>query len=130
MRTSLAGGIGEVKLKKRLETLEQMPGNVLKKIQMGVLPPKNRLSIVVTGVWGAADFSKSTCKRTLHEDGGVWEMVFLKNAQGDAALHYENEEELNRWIASFPIELPKRHLWPRQARMSEFAAMTNFRWRT
>jgi hypothetical protein len=77
-----------------------------------VLPPKNRLSIVVTGVWGAADLSKSTGKRTLHENSHLWEIVFLKNVNGEAALHYESEEKLNRWIASFPIELPKGHLWP------------------
>ena len=91
-------------LSRRIARLEQMPGNVLKKIQSGEIPPKKVWRFVATGVWGAADLSQSTCERTLHEDGTVWELVFLKNAKGEGASHRGSEEELNQWIATFPIE--------------------------
>jgi hypothetical protein len=46
-------------------------------------------------------FEKATCKRSLCPDGTLWEVVRLDNGEGG---EQPTDEELNRWIASFPIE--------------------------
>jgi hypothetical protein len=45
-------------------------------------------------------FEEATCKRTLCPDGTLWEVVRLDTmAGGEQPI----EEELNTWIAGFPI---------------------------
>ena len=44
------------------------------------------------------------CKRTLAPDGSVMELVELFGSnQGPDSI---TDEELDRWVASFPIEVP------------------------
>ena len=47
-------------------------------------------------------FEKATCKRTLCPDGTLWEVVRLDKIGEDG--DQPTDEELNRWIAGFPIE--------------------------
>jgi len=93
-------------LRKRLEALEQTSVSSLEKIRNGTLPPKDRLRIVATGVAGSVDLRSSTCRRTLHDSGVLHEFVELKEEHGElAGSEGLSAEELNRWIATFPIEL-------------------------
>jgi hypothetical protein len=55
--------------------------------------------LVVRPVIGPTDLAKSTCQRTLCPDGSLMEVVNL-NGNGSGV----SEEELDRFIASFPIE--------------------------
>ena len=73
--------------------------------------PREKLRLVVTGCgWkpiagkegaytlGELDLERSTCKRTLCQDGTLMELVELHgNPDG------LNDEELEKWIATFPI---------------------------
>jgi hypothetical protein len=47
-------------------------------------------------------FEKATCKRTLCADGTLWEVVHLDKIYEDG--DQPTDDELNRWIAGFPIE--------------------------
>jgi hypothetical protein len=47
-------------------------------------------------------FDRATCKRTLCPDGTLWEVVHLDKIGEDG--DQPTDEELNRWIAGFPIE--------------------------
>jgi len=78
----------------------------LEKIQRGALPLKDQLRVVMTGVVRGIDLQTSTCRRTLHRNGFLWEFVELKDAAGELASNEGlSEADLNRWIATFPIEL-------------------------
>jgi hypothetical protein len=62
--------------------------------------PKTGLRIIVTrGERGAPNLATSTCTRRLNNTGGLIEIVDLDGA--DSAI---GEEELEDFIASFPIE--------------------------
>jgi hypothetical protein len=93
-----------VKLRRGLEALEEMPGNFLERIQSGQTPPKDRVCFLVSMCLRNGDLGKSTCERTLNEHCVVLEIVHLKNVKGEAASHEGSEEELNRRIVTFPIE--------------------------
>lgn len=47
-------------------------------------------------------FEKATCRRSLCPDGTLFEVVRLDKIYEDG--DQPTDEELNRWIASFPIE--------------------------
>jgi hypothetical protein len=47
-------------------------------------------------------FERAACKRTLCPDGTLWEVVRLDKIGEDG--EQPTEAELNRWIASIPIE--------------------------
>ena len=57
------------------------------------------LRLVVRTIIGPTDLAKSTCQRTLCPDGSLLEIVHLNGNGSDLS-----EEELDRFIASFPIE--------------------------
>jgi hypothetical protein len=62
--------------------------------------PKSSLRIIVArGESGAANLATSTCTRRLNNAGGLIEIVDLDGA--DSGI---SEEELERFIAGFPIE--------------------------
>jgi hypothetical protein len=62
--------------------------------------PKSSLRIIVArGESGAANLATSTCTRRLNNSGGLIEIVDLDGA--DSGI---SEEELENFIASFPIE--------------------------
>jgi len=58
-------------------------------------------------------FKRATCTRSLCPDGTLWEVVRLDKIGVDG--EQPTEAELNRWIASIPIE-PLRQLWRDEAR--------------
>src|ERR1700733_12652937 len=58
-------------------------------------------------------FEKATCKRSLCPDGTLWEVVRLDKIGEDGER--PTDDELNSWIAGFPIE-PLRELWRDEAR--------------
>src|SRR5579871_5785054 len=94
-------------LRGRLKALERRPASILKRIQRGELPPKDRRGWVVSCYSGErTDLRMSTCSRSLDKKGVLWEWVDLKDAEGRlAGSAYLSDEELNRWMATFPIEL-------------------------
>ena len=55
--------------------------------------------LLVRSVVGQTDLAKSRCKRTLCAGGSLWEIVHLNGSGTDLS-----EGELERFIASFPIE--------------------------
>ena|SRR5579862_798941 len=97
------------KLKKRLEALEQRPGSLLQEIRDGRIAAKQRLPIMLTGVVGMADLKASRCTRTLCSNGTLMDYVRLDDGHGNlASRNGLSDEELNRWIESFPIEVAGR----------------------
>ena len=94
------------KLRRRLEALEETSCSLLEKIQSGAAPPKGRLPIIVSAYVGTADLRFSTCRRTLCPDGMLMEYVKIQGRQGElASCKGLSDEELDRWIATFPIKL-------------------------
>src|SRR5215469_1910222 len=94
------------KLKRRLEALEQTSGTLLEKIQSGEMAPKSRLPVIVSCYVGTPDLENSTCRRTLYPNGSLIEYVRINDAQGELASSKElSDDQLEQWIATFPIEL-------------------------
>ena len=72
--------------------------------------PRETLRILVTGSWETIsekegtyrmpelDLAKSTCKRTLGQEGTLMELIHIHG--NPEAM---NDEELENWIATFPI---------------------------
>ena len=94
------------KLKRRLEALEETSASVLEKIQRGELPPKSHLPVIVCAYVGTPDLRNSTCRRTLYPNGHLMEFVKIKDERGVLASRKElSDEQLHRWMATFPIKL-------------------------
>jgi len=77
--------------------------------------PREKLRLVVSGLswkpipgkvgaWelGPLDLEKSTCSRTLSQDGTLWEVVWLYGSTAGLT-----DEELDKWIGSFSYCLSK-----------------------
>jgi len=63
---------------------------------------RGRFRIVVSHAGKPFDLATATCTRTLMPDGGLMEIV---NVNGSG--HDLSDEELERFIQSFPIEGPR-----------------------
>lgn len=74
--------------------------------------PREKLRLVVSGLswrpipgkveaWelGPLDLGKSTCRRSISQDGTLWEVVRLHGSTAGLT-----DEELDKWIAAFPID--------------------------
>ena len=61
--------------------------------------PKSNLRIIVTRAGSGANLATSTCTRRLNNTGGLIEIVDLDG--DDSGI---SEEELEQFIASFPID--------------------------
>jgi hypothetical protein len=81
-----------VKLVARLQKLERQRSQV----------ERGRFRIVVSRAGKPFDLATTTCTRTLMPDGGLMEIV---NVNGSG--HDLSDEELERFIQSFPIERPR-----------------------
>ena len=93
-------------LRKRIAALEENSVSTLEEIQSGRRPPKKQLPVIVSAYVGTADLHFSTCRRTLCPDGTLLEYVQFQDEHGNMASRKGlSDEELHRWIASFPIEL-------------------------
>ena len=73
----------------RVKTLERQKRAASK-------PP---LRVVVSGVVGPCDLATATCRRTLCPDGTLLELVTLNSSTNGLS-----DEELERFVTSFPIE--------------------------
>jgi hypothetical protein len=71
---------------RRLEQLQSEPG-------------REPVRVVISGVGSPLNLEKSTCRWTLATNGLLTELVHLDGRRGDLT-----DEELDRWIASFPME--------------------------
>ena len=60
---------------------------------------KTPLRVIVGGCFGVPDLATSTCWRTRSSNGQLIEYVRLEGCTDEIS-----EEELERWIANFPIE--------------------------
>jgi hypothetical protein len=80
-----------VNLNARLQKLERQRSQV----------ERGRFRIVVSHAGRPFDLATATCTRTLMPDGGLMEIV---NVNGSG--HDLSDEELERFIQSFPIEGP------------------------
>jgi len=81
-----------VHLKTRLQKLERQRSQI----------ERGRFRIVVSHAGKPFNLSTATCTRTLMPDGGLMEIV---NVNGSG--HELSDEELERFIQSFPIEGPR-----------------------
>ena len=81
-----------MKLNARLQKLERHRSQV----------ERGRLRVVVSRAGKPFDLATATCTRTLMTDGGLMEIV---NVNGSG--HDLSDEELERFIQSFPIEGPR-----------------------
>jgi hypothetical protein len=81
-----------VKLNARLQKLERQRSQI----------ERGRFRIVVSHAGRPFDLSTATCTRTLMPDGALMEIVNV-NGSGDDL----RDEELERFIQSFPIEGPR-----------------------
>ena len=78
-------------LKARLQKLERRHSQI----------ERERFRMVVSHAGKPFDLATATCTRTLMQDGGLIEIV---NVNGSG--HDLKDEELERFIQSFPIEGP------------------------
>jgi hypothetical protein len=63
--------------------------------------PRDRVQFVFSTIGIEQSLENATCSRTLQPDGKVLEYVdFTRGPKGSGKL---NEEELNRWLDTFPI---------------------------
>ena len=76
-------------LDRRLRRLEQLQFE----------PAREPIRVVISAVGSPLNLEKSTCERTLAANGLLTEFVHLDGRRADLT-----DEELNRWIASFPME--------------------------
>ena len=81
-----------MKLNARLQKLERQRSQI----------ERGRFRIVVSHAGKPFDLATATCTRTLMPDGGLMEIV---NVNGSG--HDLSDEELERFIQSFPIEGPR-----------------------
>ena len=64
--------------------------------------PRDRIQFVFSTIGIEQSLETATCSRTLQPDGTVLEYVdFTRGPKGSGKL---NEEELNRWLDTFPIQ--------------------------
>ena len=78
-----------MKVKRRLERLEQKRSDA-----------RQRFRVVVCAIGRSLNLANSTCKRTLAEDGLLTEVVRLDGSRDDLT-----DEELDRFVASFPLQV-------------------------
>ena len=78
-------------LKRRLNALEQRRSQV----------SKEPFRVLIRSVCGVPNLANSTCERRLGRDGQLTEIVHLDGGRDDLT-----DEELEAWIATFPIEAP------------------------
>ena len=78
-------------LKKRLEKLEGKEPGASREV----------LRVIVGCVVGKSNLGTSTCSRTMNPSGVIMELVHL-----DGGLDGLSDEDLDRWVATFPIEPP------------------------
>ena len=64
--------------------------------------PRKRLSIVVSSVDRTSSLENATCTRTLCPNGTLLEVVRLDRSR--PGRHELTDEELERWIETFPID--------------------------
>ena len=81
-----------MKLNARLQKLERQRSQI----------ERGRFRIVVSHAGKPFNLATATCTRTLMPDGGLMEIV---NVNGSG--HDLSDEELERFIQSFPIEGPR-----------------------
>jgi hypothetical protein len=63
--------------------------------------PRDRVQFVFSTIGIEQSLETAICSRTLQPDGKVLEYVdFTRGAKGSGNL---NEEELNRWLDTFPM---------------------------
>jgi hypothetical protein len=80
----------------------------LARLEEQFVPPDQKarkcLRLIVCRYGAKTTLENATCKRTLSPDGTVMEFVevFGSNEGPDRVT----DEELDRWVASFPIEVP------------------------
>jgi len=79
-----------VNLKARLQKLERQHSQI----------ERGRFRMVVSHAGKPFDLSTATCTRTLMPDGGLMEIVKVNGSGNDLS-----DEELERFIQSFPIEV-------------------------
>ena len=82
-----------MQLKRRLQNLERQQNAI-------ALKP---LRFVVSCIGKPLDLSKATCRRTRLPNGQLMELVHLKGNRSGLS-----EEDLERFIQSFPIEPSRR----------------------
>jgi hypothetical protein len=64
------------------------------------LNPRERLRVIVAAMDHDLSLTTSTCSRTLCGDGTLLEVVDLDGTRADLS-----EEELDRFVATFPIQM-------------------------
>jgi len=82
----------------------------LARLEDQFVPPDQKarkcLRLIVCRYGAKTSLENATCKRTLGPDGTVMELVELYGSnEGPERV---TAEELDRWVASFPIEVPAR----------------------
>jgi hypothetical protein len=80
-----------MRLKSRIERLETQRRSA----------EQDSLRIVVTAPW-PTDLTRATCNRTRCDNGSLTEVVFLNGSQDGIS-----DEELERFIESFPIKIQR-----------------------
>jgi hypothetical protein len=80
-----------VYLKARLKALEQHRKQV----------SKEPFRVLIRSVCGPPNLATSTCERRLGRDAQLTEIVHLDGGRDDFT-----DEQLEKWIATFPIEAP------------------------
>ena len=64
--------------------------------------PRDRFRLVISRIGRGESLENASCSRTIWPNGTLFEMVRLNgNRAGLGAL---SDEELDRWVDSFPIE--------------------------
>ena len=64
--------------------------------------PRERFRMVIRRADSAPTLEGATCKRSLCPDGSLFEFVkFLEPSDGS---HELSQEEIDRWVETFPIE--------------------------
>ncbi|MGA2186400.1 MAG: hypothetical protein ABSH47_25575 [Bryobacteraceae bacterium] len=80
----------------------------LARLEDQFVPPDQKarkcFRLIVCRYGAKTSLENATCKRTLCPDGTVMELVELNGSYEGS--HSVTAEELDRWVASFPIEVP------------------------
>jgi hypothetical protein len=66
---------------------------------MSAQKPRPRFRLIVSGYTGSFGLDHATCKRSLWPNGTIFEHINLIQC----AHKKISDEELNRWVESFPI---------------------------
>jgi hypothetical protein len=78
-------------LKRRLNALEQRRSQI----------SKEPFRVLIRTVCGPLNLATSSCERRLGQDGQLTDLVHL-----DGGRDGLTDEQLEKWIATFPIEAP------------------------